>query len=179
MRNCSIAAAVLLGIAIAGTPSYADSWRSAPHVRPLGPRAAAFLADASRRSIVVSELVASLARTDVVVFLEDGYEGCAGGVRACLTFVTSAAGVRYVLVRIDRWRIAPWDRIAWLAHELQHAVEIAGAPEVQDSSTLARFYGRVGWHSGRGLFETSLARAAGDLARSQLAAARPPAPPSR
>lgn len=172
MRNCFIAAAVLLGVAIAAVPSCADTWRSSPHVRPLGPTAAAFLADAGRRAAVVRDLVARLADTDVVVYVEDSQGGCGRGVRACLTFLVSAATVRYLLVRIDRWQVAPWDRIGWLAHELQHALEIAHAPEVRDEATLTRFYNRVGWRSGPGRFETNLARSVGDLAIRQLAGSR-------
>lgn len=172
MRNCFIAAAVLLGIAIAAAPSSADSWRTSPHVRPLGPEAAAFLADAGQRAAIVRDLVAGLADTDVVVYVKDGREGCGRGLRACLTFLVSAANVRYLLVRIDRWQVAPWERIGWLAHELQHAIEIARAPEIRDATSLARFYGRVGWRSGPGRFETTLARSAGDLALRQLSDSR-------
>ena len=114
-------------------------------------------------------LVERLDETDVVVYLADAIEGCSPNLRACLTFLASAAGTRYLLVRTDRWLVAPWDRIGWLAHELQHAMEIAAAPSVQDPASLGRFYGRVGWQSGPGRFETSQARVTGDRARQQLA----------
>jgi hypothetical protein len=138
------------------------------HLRPLTHTAATLLAEATTGSPVVRDLVARLEATDLVVYLEDAAEGCAPDLRACLRFLVAAGGVRYVVVRVDRWGVSPWDRIGWLAHELQHAVEIAGAPEVRDAITLARFYGGVGWQSGRNRFETSLARAAGTLARQQL-----------
>jgi len=34
--------------------------------------------------------------------------------------------------------------VPWLAHELWHAVEIAGAPEVRDRASLLRLYQRIG-----------------------------------
>jgi hypothetical protein len=34
--------------------------------------------------------------------------------------------------------------IAWMGHELWHAVEVAGAPEVRDQATLLRLYQRIG-----------------------------------
>jgi len=34
--------------------------------------------------------------------------------------------------------------IPWLAHELWHATEIAGAPAVRDGSGLMRLYNRIG-----------------------------------
>jgi len=35
--------------------------------------------------------------------------------------------------------------VCTLAHELQHVVEIADAPEVRDTRSLLRFYDRIGW----------------------------------
>ena len=35
------------------------------------------------------------------------------------------------------------DVLPWLAHELWHAVEIAGAPDVRDRVRLLRFYARI------------------------------------
>jgi hypothetical protein len=51
-------------------------------------------------------------------------------------------------------------QIATLGHELQHAVEIAEAPEVVDARSLARFYARVGSERTSGacrLFDTQAA----------------------
>ena len=87
---------------------------------------------------------------------------------AYLRFVSRAAGLRYLLVQVARWDVSPTDRVAWLAHELQHAVEIARAPDVQDNASVARLYRQIGWQSGRGRFETSEARWVGRLARFQL-----------
>jgi hypothetical protein len=82
--------------------------------------------------------------------------------KASLAFMTSSAGTRYLQVRIDRWRVPPWEAIAWLGHELQHAMEIAQAPEVHDDASLARLYRRIGWQWGGGTgFESDLARATG------------------
>jgi hypothetical protein len=89
-------------------------------------------------------------------------------VSACLTFVSFAAGTRYLMVRVDRWGRAPWDRVAQLAHELQHAMEIAQAPEVQDAASLARLYRRIGWACGTRSFESDQARITGNLVRDQL-----------
>jgi hypothetical protein len=115
----------------------------------------------------VENLVEELAGTDVVVYLADTIrEG--GRAPGYLTFLASAAGVRYVVVHIDRWCISPFDRIAVLAHELQHAMEVAQAPEVRDEATLALFYRRIGWQSGAGRFETAKARDTGERVRHQL-----------
>jgi hypothetical protein len=36
------------------------------------------------------------------------------------------------------------DLLPWLAHELWHATEIAGAPEIRDQASLLKFYERGG-----------------------------------
>ena len=167
-RFIAVAVAVLLGLPLGVGPASAHVPRPGPHVRPLTPSATAFLADATGRSPIVRNLVERLGETDVVVYLAESMDGCAPNLRACLTFLVSAAGTRYVIVRVDRWLVAPWDRTAWLAHELEHAIEIAGAPEVQDAASLARFYRRIGWQSGSGRFESHQARATGNLVRQKL-----------
>ena len=43
-----------------------------------------------------------------------------------------------------------------LAHELQHAVEIADAPEVVDEASLKELYRRLGADSGPGAFNGSV-----------------------
>ena len=164
--------AVLLAI-VAAAPAAADAPdpRTA-HVRPLTRESAALLADATARCPVVQALVDDLGRTDVVVYVTDSTNGASRLLPAYLTFVSAAAGTRYLLVQVDRWHVSPWDRIAWLAHELAHAMEIARAPEVQDAESLSRFYKRVGWqHHGR-CFESAQAQATGTLARSQVAGSR-------
>jgi hypothetical protein len=35
-------------------------------------------------------------------------------------------------------------QVAALGHELQHAMEVADAPDVRDEGALARFYARIG-----------------------------------
>ena len=45
-------------------------------------------------------------------------------------------------------RGAPEDSIAVLGHELQHAVEVAEAIDVNDNGGLARLYQRIGLRSG-------------------------------
>ena len=60
-----------------------------------------------------------------------------------LNFVTRAGGRRYLRIgvagRLPRRRLA-----AIIAHELQHAVEVAGDCAIVDASTLAHAYQRLG-----------------------------------
>ncbi len=61
-----------------------------------------------------------------------------------LTFVSSVGGYRYVLVRLQRF-MSSGRQLAIMAHELQHAVEIADAPVITDEASLAREYKRIGY----------------------------------
>jgi hypothetical protein len=40
--------------------------------------------------------------------------------------------------------LAPVDRIAVLAHALQHVTEVAGAPDVVDLESMRRFFKKIG-----------------------------------
>jgi hypothetical protein len=87
-------------------------------------------------------LVERLEQSDVVVYVQ-----CEGvtqtRVAGRLTFVSTAGGLRYVLVRLARLNSRP-QQIAILAHELQHAIEIADSPSIVDGESLAREYYRFG-----------------------------------
>jgi hypothetical protein len=169
---------VFLALSAAGAAGAADPPGLRTHVRPLTKGTATLLADAITRSAIVRGLVEDLGNTDVVVYLQEGNTK-PREMHASLTFLTSAAGTRYLLVRIDCWREPPWELIAWLGHELQHAMEIALAPEVHDSASLARLYRRIGWPWGFDGFESDLARATGMRIRRELAGVRPRNDPGR
>jgi hypothetical protein len=116
----------------------------------------------------VTALLDSLEQTDVVVYVDDGIAE-ADRPRAYLTFASYVAGTRYLVVHIDRWRVMPPECAAWLAHELQHALEIAAAPDVKDAASLARLYHRIGWETRTGKFESTAAQAAGKRVLNEFA----------
>jgi hypothetical protein len=104
------------------------------------------------RSATFKALVDRLERSTVVVYVRFGRS--MGGAPARLEFMTLSGGDRFVLVTIDRVGISPGRLIGLLAHELQHAVELAEAPDVSDVEGFRRLYGRLGGqHSTR--FETA------------------------
>jgi hypothetical protein len=115
-----------------------------------------------RISPTLRALVVRLLRSDVVVYLQcDGPAGPAGR----LTFVSAAGGYRYLMVRMARFPRP--QQIAMMAHELQHAVEIADTPAIIDGPSLAREYRRIGyvnpWNSQRGVaFDTQAAVRTGE-----------------
>lgn len=122
-------------------PVRADSAHDVTHhVRTTDRRLAGLLHQGRRESARFRTLLARLVRSDVIVYLQcRGYPDTG----ARLTFVGSGGGYRYLLVRLGRVP-SPHQQIALIGHELQHAVEIADAPEIVDSQSLAAQYRRFG-----------------------------------
>jgi hypothetical protein len=60
-----------------------------------------------------------------------------------LQLLSATPGCRHVRVCVRRPGLDT-EQIAWLGHELWHAVELAGAPEVRDQPAVLRFYRRIG-----------------------------------
>ena len=130
------------------------------HIRCLPGGARELLTAAMSQSASVRGLVDSLEQTDVVAYLTLSAESRPGWPRASLSFVSSAAGTRYVLIRIDAWRVlSQIDRISKLGHELWHALEVAAAQEVTTENGLRELYRRIGHERNGTRFETDQARA--------------------
>jgi hypothetical protein len=147
--------------------SIADSPRRPP-IRSTDRRLRSLLEEGVRLSPTLRALVVRLHASDVVVYLQcDGPAGPDGR----LTFLVSAGGYRYVVVRMARLPRA--QQIAMMAHELQHAVEIAETPAIVDGPSLVREYKRMGyvnpWSELPGIaFDTRAAVRAGEQALREL-----------
>lgn len=116
-----------------------------PHVRPQDSQMRALIDDAIASSATVRALVARIIASDVVVFVACEHNPA---VKASgrLNFMTSAGGLRYLVIRLRPTRRSA--AIAMLAHELQHAAEIADTPSIVDNESLGREYERIGYRSG-------------------------------
>jgi hypothetical protein len=139
-----------------------------PHVRSAGGdrRVVALLREAPRRSATLAALTAALDQADVVVWvdLQDSLPNRSGR----LTLISAAHGYRYLALSLDARNLGD-DRIGWLGHELTHALEVARAPEVQDASSMRRFFSRIACTKGPdGDFETSAAVDAGHVIRAEV-----------
>jgi hypothetical protein len=65
--------------------------------------------------------------------------------RGSLSFVSSAAGITYVLAQIKSHQSFD-ESISTLSHELQHACEVAAAqPAVRSEEEFERLYRRIGF----------------------------------
>jgi hypothetical protein len=115
-----------------------------PHrrFRPAEPRLQELLALGMQISPTFRALVGRVARSDVIVYVVSD-ETTPRGIDGQLTFLSAAGGVRYVVVRL-RPLASRLDEVALLAHELQHAVEIADTPAIVDASSMQQEYSRIG-----------------------------------
>ena len=148
------------------------------HIRTTDPRLIRLVRDGVRTSETFRRLVDRLNRSDVVVYLDCG--GSTASSDGRLTFISAVGGYRYVHVRVAR--LAAEDvQTALIGHELQHAVEIADAPDVVDSPSLAREYQRIGFLSPRltpGVsFDSDAAVAAGQRVLRELSGKESRQPP--
>jgi hypothetical protein len=161
---------VLLTLGAAGT-AFADPQGLPPwkHLLALSPGAITLMNDSIDRSAIVEGLIRKVEESGVVVYLTDAMPAANAGPLSYLTYLSNEGDLRYLLVRIDRWRTSPVERIALLGHELQHALEVASAPEVRDARGMARLYRRIGWESRPDKFETDAAQSIGNRVRSEVA----------
>lgn len=108
------------------------------HVRASDPQVRAWIRNGAIESRTLQALLAQLAESDIIVHVEL-VDRIAGGADGQMYFVTAKPTVRYLRIEIVRPR-SHADTIALIAHELQHAAEVADAPRVRDSISLSTFY---------------------------------------
>lgn len=144
-----------------------------PHLRPDGAELQALVAETAARSPTFRHLVDRLERSDLIVYVRAQHFPTTR-IDGRIGFVTGsngATGMRILLVELACPRTAA-AQAETLAHELHHATEIADAPWVRDTASLAAYYQRIGEMSqplSRGLaFETPAAQAVATRVRQEL-----------
>jgi hypothetical protein len=141
-----------------------------PHVRIADDELRRLLDAGVTASPTLCALVRRLDHSNVVAYIR--FEAPRGTIHGSLQFVGAAAGVRYVLIRVAR-QPTHSRQLALIAHELQHAVEVAAAPQVVDLQTFVQEYERIGNESRQPRhrersFETPAARAIGRRVLEEL-----------
>jgi hypothetical protein len=127
-----------------------------PAVRPERAAIRDLIESGRQRSATFRDLNAGLDQTNVVVYVR--FSPCLGGVPACLVWAAADATARLLLVKIDRFGRSPDELTALLAHELQHAHEVAADPDITDPASFRKSFASHGWTHGAG-FETEAAMA--------------------
>jgi hypothetical protein len=136
-------------------------------VRAKDTRVSAALLDGIRRSRTFADLVAALERSDVIAYIELA-PNLPTTTQGRLALVSKSRDHRYVRIQVQAF-LALDHTISIIGHELQHALEIAGAPNVYDESTMRKFYERIGvGRTDMHGFDTEAARVAGDQVRLEL-----------
>jgi len=169
-------AAAILACTLALAPgSAADPPVTDPigsHVRATDPRAQEWIRAGATASGTFRSLLRRLAESDLIVYvvIVDRIDAAVGQ----MYFVTAKGGVRYVRIEV----VADRDggrMVGLVAHELQHAVEVADAPRVRDSRTLEMFYrGMLENAFSRTQFDSVAARVTEDRVKSEVAGFRGP-----
>jgi hypothetical protein len=112
-----------------------------------------------RHSPTFATLLARLERSDLIVYVQE-VSSLPNGIEGRMLLLPRAHGQRYVRIQIAS-RGTPSEAVALLAHELQHALEVADNPDVIDDDALEALYRRIGVREGHNWYDTVTARETG------------------
>jgi hypothetical protein len=150
---------------------------TAGDVRPLQERGRRLLAKGCTDSMTFKLLVDRIAESDVIAFVDlDPFDE--RRLEGALQFVGTGDGTRYVRVWLQPRRTDD-DLLVTFGHELQHVVEVAGAPQVVSQASLAAFCARSGKPDKPGHFETRAAQQVAKRIRTELSRPRDHGLPDR
>ena len=146
-----------------------NAQNESPRVRPEGDAIRALIDRGIEQSATFRDLTTTLGNTNVIVYVR--FAPCSAGVPACLLWASAEGGARRLLIKIDRFGRSPDEQTALLAHELQHANEVASDPGIRDFISFQTSFASRGWKHGAG-FETGEAitisrKVAAELTRSE------------
>jgi hypothetical protein len=142
--RAAVAALTLLTVVSAASPAAAAEPHSPSpsNVRADTAGMKQLIADGAAGSAAFRALVDAINRSDLVVYVE-----CRlfpqRELRGRLGLVSATRGGRFAVIEIACYQ-AHGSPLAILAHELQHAAEVASAPWVVDTKTFERFYAATG-----------------------------------
>jgi hypothetical protein len=159
---------LLITLLVAGDRPPADATHKR-HVRPLSNIARTVVDEAVGRSPTIADMIAQIERLDVILYLEVNVPLSPS--LGATTLMWTTAGTRFIKIALNV-TLDPARRMELLAHELQHALEIAHAG-VHDDDGMRRLFRRIGWELRSGSFETAAAVAVERKVRRELGAARP------
>ncbi len=136
-----------------------------PHVRATDDRARQVVRAGGARSSTLARLLDDLDRANLIVYVSTSTDLQP---RGSLYFLARPASTTYLVIRV-RAQQTEVDRIATLAHELHHALEVARAPFVVGTpGDFLRLYQSIGFKCGQARFETRGARLTEAVVRREL-----------
>ena len=143
-----------------------------PMVRPESAAIRALIDRGMERSATFRDLKTRLDNAGVIVYVR--FSRCSPGVSACLAWASASSDARRLVIKIDKFGRSPDELTALLAHELQHANEVASDSEITDLTSFENSFASRGWRHAAG-FETEEARkisrsVAAELSRREIKA---------
>jgi hypothetical protein len=129
------------------------------HVRASDSKILRLIEAGQSRSVTFRRLVATLNESDVIVYIEPKvtHQNLGGYLPH---YIVASGGYRYLRLVVETGG-SQRRLVSLLAHELQHAVEVAQAPDARDSESLQAIFSRLAVKFGCGsttCFETQAAR---------------------
>jgi hypothetical protein len=132
-------ALVLVPLYGASAESLADQPPRYCQIRTTDYRLSAAVEQGLRDSATFRALVDQINVSDVVVYVSADEQQLPRGIDGRLTFLSASGGFRYVVVHINS-RLSVPRLVSLIAHELQHAREIADTTTIVDAQSMAREY---------------------------------------
>ena len=134
-----VAAMVCVPLRGANAESLADQPPRYCQIRTTDHRLSAAVEQGLRDSATFRALVNQINVSDVVVYIAADAQQLPRGVDGRLTFLSASGGFRYVVVHVNA-RLSTPRLVSLIAHELQHAREIADTTAIVDAQSMAREY---------------------------------------
>jgi hypothetical protein len=156
-------ATLVLALMLLATPADKPPMAMVTRVRTTAGTAP--LLEQATQSATVRDLLSRLAATDVIVYIELTPSPAIPLARTKLVTVTETA--RFLRIGVN-FLVPPRDAPALIAHELQHAVEIAEREDVRSDDDIRRLYARIGHRHGTDSYETDAARLVERRTREEL-----------
>jgi hypothetical protein len=136
-------------------------------VRTTDARLAKMLAVGARRSETFAGLLAAIARTDVIVYIEPA-KGMPSKLDGRLLLLPISNNQRYLRIQV-RSTLSRDETVPLIGHELRHALEVAENPAVRDQAAMIELYERIGDTSwGLHAYDTAAARTTARQVKTEL-----------
>jgi hypothetical protein len=135
-------------------------------VRAIQKEVAGLLSDGMSHSPTFRRLVNRLEQSHLIVYI-DLRPDMPSSIGGSLRFLAESATDRFLRVQLNRTMSRRWI-VALLGHELQHAVEVADAPDIHSAEDLRLLYRQIGVRTGPDTYDSAAARQAGLTIRDEL-----------
>lgn len=156
---------VALAAALMALPPSA-SIRDITNIRTSSPLLALLIAEGREHSPTFLNLANTLEASNVIVYFEATPQ-MERRFRGRIHFMGTSTGYRYLRIQI-RTSMNRYDIVSSIAHEMQHANEIAAHADVVCEEGLAKLYREIGDEHDWCMFETQQAQRAGQTVRAEV-----------